>query len=298
MDRRPFGTTGMQVSVLGFGGAEIGYENADQSTVDRMLGAALDAGINVIDTAECYVDSEEKIGRAVSHRRSDFFLFTKCGHSDGFDAPDWDPAMLARSIERSLQRLRTDRVDLVALHSCSAELIRRGDVVRVLQDAKAAGKTRFIGYSGDTTDALAAVESGVFDALQTSINLADQECIELTVPPARERGMGIIAKRPIANAAWKYTEKPENSYYHEYWERLRKIDYAFLRGDLSQSVATALRFTLSVEGVSVAIVGTKSEDRLHGNITLVQPATLPADQFAYIRQVWRERAEPGWVGQV
>jgi aryl-alcohol dehydrogenase-like predicted oxidoreductase len=288
----------MEVSVLGFGSAEIGYENADQNTVQRMLGAALDAGINVIDTAECYIDSEEKIGRAVSHRRSEFWLFTKCGHAYGFKEADWDPSMLARSIDRSLRNLQTEYVDLVQLHSCSAELIERGDVIRVLQDAKAAGKARFIGYSGDTADAFAAVETGEFDSLQTSINLADQESIELTVPRARDRGMGIIAKRPIANAAWKYEEKPENSYHHEYWERLKKIDYAFLRGELSQSVATALRFTLSVEGVSVAIVGTKSEERLRENITLADPTTLPREQFDFIRQVWHERADPAWVGQV
>ena len=74
MEKRPFGKTGMQVSVLGFGAAEIGYEEASQSTVEQLLKSALDAGLNVIDTAECYRESEEMIGKAVGNRRADFYL--------------------------------------------------------------------------------------------------------------------------------------------------------------------------------------------------------------------------------
>jgi aryl-alcohol dehydrogenase-like predicted oxidoreductase len=83
MDRRSLGQTGMHVSILGFGGAEIGYGHAAQATVDRLLGEALDAGLNVIDTAECYLDSETLIGHAVAHRRQEYCLLTKCGHAAG-----------------------------------------------------------------------------------------------------------------------------------------------------------------------------------------------------------------------
>jgi len=113
MERRRLGRTGLEVSALGFGGAEIGYQDASLDMVERLLGSALDAGLNVIDTAECYAGSEELIGQAVSHRREHFYLFTKCGHASGFELPDWDPKMLEQSIDRSLRRLRTDRVDLV-----------------------------------------------------------------------------------------------------------------------------------------------------------------------------------------
>src|SRR5271157_2640653 len=74
-----FGTTGMQVGAIGFGGAEIGFERTNDRTVDALLGAALDVGINVIDTAAMYGDSEEKIGRALLGRRNQVLLFTKCG---------------------------------------------------------------------------------------------------------------------------------------------------------------------------------------------------------------------------
>src|SRR5271166_6434537 len=98
-EKRQFGKTDMQVSVLGFGGAEIGFEKAAAETVSRLLGEALDAGLNVIDTAECYLNSEELIGQAVSQRRNDFYLFTKCGHPETLPHEDWRPESILKSIE-------------------------------------------------------------------------------------------------------------------------------------------------------------------------------------------------------
>src|SRR3954468_17211076 len=147
METRQLGKTDMRVSVLGFGGAEIGFEQAAADVVARLLDEALDAGLNVIDTAECYLQSEELIGQAVARRRQDYYLFTKCGHPEP-GTEDWRPESLLTSIERSLQRLRSDRLDLVQLHSCSEEELRRGDVIAALQTAREKGYTRYIGYSG------------------------------------------------------------------------------------------------------------------------------------------------------
>jgi aryl-alcohol dehydrogenase-like predicted oxidoreductase len=305
MIKRVMGNTGMEVSALGFGGAEIGFENADPAAVERLLGAALDAGLNVIDTAECYravkdgqeiAASEDLIGRAVAGRRNDFYLFTKVGHAAGLDGDDWDPAMMAASIDRSLKRLRVDHVDLIQLHTCSEDKLRQGDVIDVLRKARDAGKTRFIGYSGDSTTALYAVESGAFDTLQTSVNIADQECVTLTLPKAKERGMGVIAKRPVANVAWRSgSEPPTNAYYQTYWERLGKLGYDFLNGP--DAVKTALLFTLSAPGVHTAIVGTAKPERWGQNAALVGDGALPPDVWKAIRDRWAEIAGPDWKGQ-
>ncbi|MZQ84885.1 aldo/keto reductase [Paenibacillus sp. 5J-6] len=297
MEKRPYGKTGMQVSVLGFGGAEIGFSSASTEDVDKLLGSALDAGLNVIDTAECYNVSEELIGKTVSHRRDDYYLFTKCGHSSGFDLPDWDPKLLELSIERSLKRLNTDYIDVIHLHSCSEELLRRGEVIEVLQRAKEQGKTRFIGYSGDHKAAQYAVQSGLFDSLETSINIADQEAIELTIPGAIERGMGVVVKRPIANAAWKTGEKPESAYHQPYWERLQQLNYEFLQTDLQESIEVALRFTLSVPGVHTAIVGTANPGRWLENAKLLERGNLPQEAYETIRKRWQEIAEVDWIGK-
>jgi hypothetical protein len=307
MEKRTLGKTGMQVSILGFGGSEIGYDRTSPETVERLLGSALDAGLNAIDTAECYVDSEEKIGRALSNRRSQYYLFTKCGHASGFSFSDWDPRLLEQSIDRSLQRLRTDYVDLVQLHTCSEKILRRGEVIQVLQQAREKGKTRYIGYSGDNQAALYAVQSGIFDVLQTSINLADQEAIDLTLPLAKQQGMGVIAKRPLANVAWKTFTEPEDGHSPSHWdqrgyndtyaERLHQLDYDFLKGPLRSSITIALRFTLSVEGVATAIVGTTKPERWRQNAELLAAGPLDKAQFEAIRARWRAVAKRNWIGQ-
>jgi aryl-alcohol dehydrogenase-like predicted oxidoreductase len=298
MERRQLGKTDMQVSVLGFGGSEIGFEGASEETVARLLKGALDAGLNVIDTGECYEGSEELIGNTVADRRGDYYLFTKCGHPRGIGSEDWSAASLLQSIERSLRRLRTDQLDLIQLHSCSEGILRKGDAIAALQTAREKGYARYIGYSGDTAAARYAVESGAFDVLQTSINIADQEAIELVLPLAREKGMGVIAKRPIANVAWKDSHKPISSYHHVYWERLNKLRYDFVRHlPLEASVAHALRFTLSVAGVHTAIVGTTKPERWQENADMIEQGVLPEDEYAAIRHRWEEIAPASWIGQ-
>jgi aryl-alcohol dehydrogenase-like predicted oxidoreductase len=205
---------------------------------------------------------------------------------------------LLASIERSLKRLRTDHLDLIQLHSCSEAELRKGEVIVTLEEARKKGFTRYIGYSGDSGAARYAIECGRFDTLQTSVNIADQEALELTLPLAAQRQMGVIAKRPIANAVWRYSNQPDNSYYQPYWERMRKLNYDFARGDAKLAVSIALRFTLSAPGVHTAIVGTKNPKRWRENAELLEAGPLSRENIAKIRARWSEVAEPSWVGQI
>lgn len=297
MEKRKFGKTDMEFSVLGFGGAEIGY-NADQTqeSVDQLLNAALDAGLNVIDTAAAYITSEEMIGKAVGKRRKEFYLLTKCGALDGFSREDWSKKGVLETIEKSLRNLKTDYLDIAQLHSCSAEILRRGEAIEGLQRAVEKGYTRFIGYSGDREDAKYAVELNVFDSLQTSVNIADQTPIAENIPLAVEKGMGVIAKRPIANAVWRHKEKPKSSYHHEYWDRLQKLKYEFLNKSVEEATANALRFTMTIPGVDTMIVGTTKPGRWSENARYVEEGNLSDEEFEAIRQRWKEVADETWVG--
>jgi len=305
LEKRKFGKTDMQVAVLGFGGAEIGYEKTDPQTVGKLLNSALDAGLNVVDTAECYLDSEVEIGAAIGARRKEYFLFTKCGHirPDESRGDAWSKAEVTASVERSLKRLKTDVIDLVQLHSCSLDELKKGECIEALEAAKKAGKTRYIGYSGDSQTARWAVECGRFDALQTSINIADQECIELTLPLAKEKQMGVIAKRPIANAAWRYDAKPDTGYHQEYWRRLQELKYEWATGearaktDASGPAATAMRFTAMQPGVCVLIVGTTKPERWKQNAELMEAGPLSKELAESIRARWKATAKPDWTGQ-
>jgi hypothetical protein len=298
MEKRQLGQTDMRVSALGFGGAEIGFQHPAAETVTRLLNAAIDEGLNVIDTASAYLESEELIGKAVSHRRKDFYLLSKCGATDGFTRSDWTKKGIREQIQQSLKALHTDYLDLIQLHSCSADVLKQGEAIDALQEAREKGYARYIGYSGDGQDALFAVQTGAFDTLQTSISIADQEAIDLTLPVAREKGIGVIAKRPIANAVWRNEEQPVDSYHHAYWDRVQKLDYDFLKLDLKGSIAMALRFTYSLPGVGTMIVGTTKPGRWKENAELLQAGPLSSEEFEKIRARWREVADETWVGQV
>lgn len=299
MERRTLGKTGLEVSVLGFGAAEIGYMGVELPEVERMLNAALDAGLNVIDTAASYVDSEEKIGKAVRHRRNEFHLFTKCGHTfqGAPEMPAWDPEFLRLSLENSLEKLQTDHVDLLQLHSCGLEVLEAGDVLAFMLEAKESGKTRFIGYSGDGRAAAYALSLGLFDTLQTSCNIADQECIDLLLPEAKRQNVGVIVKRPVANVAWHNGDQPPTrAYANTYWERLRTLQYPFLDAPLEEAFETALRFTLS-QDIATMIVGTTKPGRWESNAKIVGKGRLSAEALQDIRDQWASVAPRDWVGQ-
>jgi len=289
----------MRVSVLGFGGSEIGFEDVEQSQVNKLLNSALDGGLNVIDTGECYLNSEEKIGAAVSHRRNDYYLFSKMGHGfPGSTDPDWSPKLLRASIEHSLKALRTDRLDLLQLHTCSLEMLKEGAVIEILQESRAAGKTRYIGYSGDREEAAWAADAGVFDSIQTSINVAEQQVLGLALPKAHAAGIGVIAKRPVANVAWRWgAVAPTNSYHQAYWERLQVLDYDFLKLPSDEAVAFALRFTLSQPGVTCAIVGSGKPERFAQNAAAAALGPLKPTEVKQILERWNAVAKPDWFGQ-
>jgi aryl-alcohol dehydrogenase-like predicted oxidoreductase len=253
MQKNKLGKTDLEVSRLGFGGAELGFvPNVKQSDVDSLLNSALDSGLNLLDTAAGYLSSEKMIGEAVSHRRNEFYLISKCGALDGFTRSDWSKKGILEAIETSLRDMKTDYLDIAQLHSCSAEILRQGDCIEGLERAKEKGYTRYIGYSGDNNDAKFAIEMDIFDTLQTSVSIADQSPIDANINLAHSKGLGVIAKRPIANAVWRNAEKPADAYHHPYWDRIQQLKFDFLGKSLEESISIALRFTLSIAGVSTS----------------------------------------------
>ena len=272
MEKRTLGRTDMEVTRLGFGGARIGLEDVKPDRVGRVLNRLLDDGITLIDTAACYHDSEELIGRYIGGRRNEYVLATKCGHVTGDATGEpWSRAVIEESIDRSLQRLRTDHVDLVQLHTCSADVLRAGEAVDAVMRAKEAGKTRYVGYSGDGEDALVAIRMGVFSTLQTSFNVVDQHARAEVLPEARDAEMGVIAKRPIANGAIGQAASPYG-YADAYWERARQLEIP--EGAPEDPIELSLRFTLSQDAIDTAIVGTTNPDHARDNLELTAKGPL------------------------
>ncbi len=281
MEKRRLGATDMKVTRVGFGGARIGEDRSTDDGADRLLNGLLDAGVNFIDTAACYGRSEKQIGQSISRRRSEYYLATKAGHVvGGATGEEYSEQVISESIDRSLKRLNTDVLDLVQIHSCSAEVLRRGEAANALVRAKKDGKTRYIGFSGDGDAAAESIGMGVFDTLQTSFNVVDQSAADEILPMAMARGMGIIAKRPIANAAFKRESSP-SGYADEYWRRSNSMTAPENAPD--DAIELSLRFILSLDEIDTAIVGTSSAAHGLENLALAEAGPLEPSIVADLR---------------
>ncbi len=139
MIKRKFGRNDFEVSAIGFGAGHIGGNELSDTDAGRLLNFALDNGINLFDTARGYGLSEERIGSFLSYRREEFVLSTKVGYGiPGYS--DWTYDIISAGIDTALKKLRTDYIDIVHLHSCSKEILIKGEVMDALDKAKSSGK--------------------------------------------------------------------------------------------------------------------------------------------------------------
>jgi aryl-alcohol dehydrogenase-like predicted oxidoreductase len=290
---RTYGTSGLAVSLLGFGAGHIGGPEVTEKECAALLYGLLDAGVTLIDTARGYGLSEERIGRHLAARRAAFTLSTKVGY--GVEGQqDWTHACVAAGIDRALKTLRTDHLDIVHLHSCPVEVLAEGGVIDALEEAKADGKVGAMAYSGENEALAFALASGRFDGVQCSLNVCDQRSLDRTLPVVRERGLGLIAKRPLANNPWLWAERPVGAYCEEYWVRLRAMELE--PGALSWQ-EWALRFAAFHEGVATCIVGTTRLAHLEANLTFLAKGPLPKAQIETIRAAFAAHGD-AWDGQI
>jgi aryl-alcohol dehydrogenase-like predicted oxidoreductase len=292
LPRRRFGRTNLEVSPVGFGGAEIGLLGQEQDHVTDLLNRLLDLGINVIDTAAMYRVSEELIGNAIAARRDEYVLISKCGHEvEGIDGPAWSASLVAETVDRALRRLKTDHLDVMLLHSCELDVLEQGDALGALVEAREAGKVRYVGYSGDNDALDYAAALPEVAVVQTSISICDQANIDGGLALCREHDVAVMAKRPIANAAWKKAEDMPGGYANyakDYMDRLQRmgISPADFGLEANAWAELFLRFTLSLPGVHTAIIGTTNPAHVQSNLAA---ATRPLDDEAIgqLREAFR-----------
>lgn len=301
MEVRTLGRTGLEISRLGLGCSWIGFKLSlgEVEQAGNVLNAALDAGINFLDTSPCYNDSEELIGRTIAHRRDEYILATKCGHAvRDYKGPNWTADLVTHSIDRSLRDMKTDYLDIVQLHSCGVDVLEKGEVIEALLDAQKAGKTRFVGYSGDNEAAKWAIDSGIFDTLQTSYNVTDQRARTRLFKAAKARKMGIIAKRPIANGVWGRTASPAV----EADEYFRRYKIMAGRGAIPEApddpLLLALGFVFSHSEIDTIIVGTHNPSHMRANLERVND-NLPISDAA-IEELKRrfDELDEGWIQDI
>jgi aryl-alcohol dehydrogenase-like predicted oxidoreductase len=289
--QRPYGKSGLIVSVLGLGAMQIGDPNMEEAKVAFLLNAALDAGITLFDTARSYGLSEERIGRHLASRRDDIVISTKLGYGiDGYE--DWTGPCITAGIEQALRMLRTDRIDIAHLHSCPRATLERGEVIAALERGRRDGKVRAIAYSGENDDLAYAIGTGRFDGYMASLNICDQRVIDDVLPNITAQGF--IAKRPAANHPWRFSERPVGDYCEEYWLRWHAMELSSHGHDWGE---VAIRFALSPPQISSAIIGTGSMEHLKQNIAWSEAGGLDEGWYEELRTAFRQY-DRGWLGQI
>lgn len=307
LPRTTLGRTGLEVTTLGYGAMELrgsprGPEVSDDAA-QRLLDAVLDAGINYIDTSPDYGRSEELIGRCIAHRRSEYFLASKCGCAVGAAPAPAGQRMphiftaenVRAGVEQSLQRMKTGYLDVVQFHASPsrAELEEHGALDAAIA-VKREGKVRFIGMSGVLPNLLDHIEMGVFDVFQIPYSALQREH-EDAIVKASAAGAGIVIRGGAARGAPTDWERRQNYMVpgetaRERWERAHLDD---LLDGMSRMEFT-LRFTLSNPDLDTTIVGTRDPGHLRDNVAAAAKGPLPETLIAEARRRLAEApATPG-----
>lgn len=258
--RRPLGRTGLNLSPIGFGAFKIGrnqgikyqegYELPTDQESDAILHGVLDLGVNLVDTAPAYGSSEERIGRALAGRRESFILSTKVGETweNGEGRYDFSADAVDRSLDRSLQRLRTDRLDIVLVHSDGRdlEIVDRGETLETLVRRRDQGDVGLIGFSGKTVEGhRAAMDTGVVDVLMVEYHALDRSQAAV-IEEAREQGIGVLVKKGLASGRIPATE--------------------------------AIPACLEPPGVASVVIGSLNLDHLRSNLAIASGPASDRDQ--------------------
>lgn len=308
MKYRILGRTGLNVSEVGFGCWAIGGTSygptRDEDSLEA-LETAYARGVNFFDTADTYGHghSEELLARFLKGKpRGKIFIATKAGwdfYHEGGSRKNFDLDYLRFACGESLKRLGMDTIDLYQLHNPSLELIKRGEVVGVLDELKKKGRIRFIGISVHTEqEALAAMEDPRVDTLQLVFNLLQQEMAERIFPEAQSKKIGIIVREPLACGILTGKYNPDHVFTKDDHRRrftrermeqdagkIKKIRTILATQRLSLTRA-ALEYILDFEAVSTVIPGAKTKTQTLENVKASEDPKLRSEEAYHLRELY------------
>jgi aryl-alcohol dehydrogenase-like predicted oxidoreductase len=274
MRYRTLGRTGLSVSEISLGTVEIGMdygirpERPLEKDAARLLDRALDLGINLIDTARAYGESEAVIGRALHGRRREFILVTKVLAS----------ADIVESVETSLRELRTDAVDVLMIHSAPMQVVQDGAVTGALLELKQKGWCRYIGASVYGNEAaLAAIRIGKLDCLQIAYSMLDRRPECGLIAEAQTCGIGLVARSVLLKGALTHRSRWLPPGLDELKQSVQAL------GRLGNLPELAYRYVLSRDIPQTALVGTGSLCELEEVVAFAEQGPLPAEIIERIR---------------
>jgi len=286
ISKRELGRTGLPVTVLGYGAMELRGaprgRDVTEAQAQTILNAVLDAGINYIDTSIDYGLSEERIGRYISHRRSEYFLASKCGCLVGAatappgqrNAHVFTRDNILKGVEQSLARMKTDYLDVVQFHaSPSKETLEEHGALDALLELKEAGKVRFVGISATLPHLLDHIAAGVFDVFQIPYSAVEREH-EAAIAAASQAGAGIVVRGGAAKGG--PSAEKRSGWQWDRWRQARLDDLL----DAMSPMEFILRFTFTNPDLDTTIVGTVDRAHLQSNLDTLQQGPLPPDLYA------------------
>jgi aryl-alcohol dehydrogenase-like predicted oxidoreductase len=319
MDYRRLGRTDMSVSAISFGAWAIGgsWGPVNDSESMQALHAAVDAGVNFIDTADVYGNghSERLVARLRRERPHDtIWVATKAGRKlpqqvcEGYTREN-----LTGWIEESLRNLRMEAIDLLQLHCPPTDLYDRPEVFAILDDLVRAGKLRYYGVSVETVDeALAALHHPNVQTVQIIFNMFRLKPAERFFPAARERQAGILARVPLASGLLTGRLAKETTFAPDDHRHFNRQGEMFDKGETLSGVpyevgleavdelralvargATlaqmALRWILMFDAVTCAIPGARTQRQARENAAAAELPPLTAEQMALVQRVYDQR---------
>lgn len=262
---------------LDYGAPGSSIQRPDFKVADRLLNGALDYGVNLIDTARAYGDSEEIIRKAIGHRRSEFILASKVVPSPG------DPALTRQSIEQSLSTLNVDTIDIIQIHCRPDDRVPDEATTQALLELQRQGRIRHLGASvyGEET-ALAAIRMSCFDVLQIAYSALDRRPEKQVLSVAQQKGVSVLARSVLLKGVLsdRYrTLPPALAILRQCVERLLEIS-GF---SIERLPELAYRYVLSEAGLDCALSGATSLRELEETLQWADAGPLPAEVLSRIR---------------
>jgi len=315
MNYRVFGRTGWQVSEVSFGAWALGADWGQVSEADAIdaLHAAIDAGMNFIDTADVYGDgrSEKLIAQALKERREQIYVVTKAGRRlNPHVAAGYNRANLTAFVERSLQNLQVEALDLVQLHCPPTEVYYMPETFAALDDLMQAGKIKHYGVSVEKVEeAIKAMEYPNVKSVQIIFNIFRQRPAELFFELAQQKQVAILARVPLSSGMLTGKMTPQTTFSADDHRLYNRHGAAFDVGETFSGVdyetglqaveelrplvpagATmaqfALRWILMFPAVSCVIPGAKNRRQATENAFAAQLPPLNAETMARIRSIY------------
>ena len=322
MNYRPLGKTGFSVSEISLGTWQVGGkwgEPFNDANADAILDAAVDAGVNFIDTADVYGDgaSEAAVGRLLRRRSERLFVATKCGRRlQPHTSAAYQQAALRGFVEDSLRNMRLETLDLVQLHCPPTDVYYRPEIFELFDRLRAEGKVQHLGVSVERVEeGLKALQFPNVTSLQVIFNMFRQRPAELLFAEAQRREVGLIVRVPLASGLLTGKFSPQTQFAPDDHRNFNRNGEAFDKGETFAGVdyatglaavdelkalfpgrgelaAAALRWVLMFDAVSCVIPGASRPEQLASNVAAGNTPALTAGQMAAVRAVYERRIRP------